>query len=1045
MTKTRVIPPSRFQRTLADPSNGTLTIFSATEDGVHLGHDTTYGSKITDYPAGIYIFSEKVTVHVDRQDTSEACAFSSPSSDLTIACSNLEVSPWGSRVVLSTRGEDGVAEIGSNIERKNGQRGHDLYLYIGKFNESFAQQLVLRADGGHGADIVRGTRKTLTGGDGGNAGSLTVAWRSSFSPVLDILASFKRRFDLPKDWSDEDEMSATALSSDHEVFFALKSTVQYILNTVPDPFSELEQHFEPLKELFGSGDEAPVKTIYDFTLALNDCIARFKKASNAANTLLAKASSATGGEPGKADDIGLDRGMTGTLGNRGRVSIDRLQSGGSATTKDPSELNFVFAHPVQCQMLLQKASAYFYFGNPANKEKAQQILIDLTQRLSFLTPELQDQVERKDPRSPLLLAYANYCKSYEATKSFIGSLVKVRTKAINMLIQISSTQVDYYGLPEYWVPRTNYEAFRKALDTSLLQLEKTESMYLTYLNESEQKDKLDKHVKTISGRIDGAVSGIKEELQQINAMLASKYRILADTTKRDAILKAKNDAETGMLRLADEVNAKFEISPRSLINGILNVAGNPTGEMAAAQAGALVYEGLTSVPDASGNPIPKNYIVRSLKKGSENSSKLKEEMLALSGGRDGSVELDEDFSTKLLADAATVEAILDQFADDSFGKVAGQAKSLLKNLANLVLARNADKVEYNLILRTILAKRAEIDSYEQSRAQLKNGTLERETNTAEDLRSATSLLEAIYDNSRARVMKLLNLVQRSLRYETLSTEDFMEEAAQEQAHTSHDAVQEEAVLSMTCSYLSDMRNKLCSRLHDVREKQGSDATLFPRNFENDGIGKYHHLSRPQLQALLKTGEVRVSVPPIYQIVETEEQSRSDFRGCAAVRIYRVRFWLKGLKLKKQLQANGIAPLASRPPPSKGSAAASERNADKHDHRFAQSRLVSIKLVHSGPETLISPTGDEFKFSHDPIPVSFSYRIFADGSFDVDDTSSGDIVNFSSVSRSPESVYAAPGPFTEWKISLEDLNTDEIDINGVTEGKFEFFGTYRAFH
>ncbi|KAF1975389.1 hypothetical protein BU23DRAFT_633351 [Bimuria novae-zelandiae CBS 107.79] len=496
-----------------------------------------------------------------------------------------------------------------------------------------------------------------------------------------------------------------------------------------------------------------------------------------------------------------------------------------------------------------------------------------------------------------------------------------------------------------------------------------------------------------------------------------------------------------MLRLTDEVNAHFEISPKSLINGLLNVAGNPTREMAAAQAGALVYEGLTSVPDASGNPIPKNYIVRSLKKGSENASKLKQEMLDLNGNREGSVELDKDFSMKLLADAATVEAILDQFSDDSFGKSASQAKAFLKRLATLVLVRNANKVEYNMILRTMLAKRAEIESYEQRRIEMKNGMLERENNAGEELRFATNLLESIYDNSRARVMKLLNLIQRSLRYEMLTTADFMEEAAQEQANAFQDAVPEEAVLSMTCGYLVEMRNKLCNRLRDVREKQGSDAALFPRNFENDGIGKYHNLSRLQFQNLLKTGEVRVSVPPIYQTVETEGQTRSDFIGCAAVCIYRVRFWLKGLKLKKHLQTSSVASSAPRVPFSHGSA----NDADKHDHRFTQSRLVSIKLVHSGPETLISPTGDKLTFSHDPIPVSFSYRIFADGSFDVDDTTSGDIVNFSRVSRSPESVYAAPGPFTEWKVSLVDLNTDDVDISGVTEGKFELFGTYRAFH
>ncbi|PLB50712.1 hypothetical protein P170DRAFT_508858 [Aspergillus steynii IBT 23096] len=138
----------------------------------------------------------------------------------------------------------------------------------------------------------------------------------------------------------------------------------------------------------------------------------------------------------------------------------------------------------------------------------------------------------------------------------------------------------------------------------------------------------------------------------------------------------------------------------------------------------------------------------------------------------------------------------------------------------------------------------------------------------------------------------------------------------------------------------------------------------------------------------------------------------EFWGCADVRVYRVFFWLDSIKRRPEVEA-------------------AKKNA-----------LVKISITHEGDSSYYDRTDRVHTFAHDPICPGWSYRLlstpYQGQNFEV--VESGDIVS----DRGVTMAYAAPSPFASWTISLHHLDYDKLDLSGITGGRFEFFGTSRAF-
>ena len=128
-----------------------------------------------------------------------------------------------------------------------------------------------------------------------------------------------------------------------------------------------------------------------------------------------------------------------------------------------------------------------------------------------------------------------------------------------------------------------------------------------------------------------------------------------------------------------------------------------------------------------------------------------------------------------------------------------------------------------------------------------------------------------------------------------------------------------------------------------------------------------------------------------------------------MRLYRVRFNLVGLQL-----------IEKRKP--------------------VEDALVMFNLTHSGVETIVDRANLGLDFEHDRVKVLYSFRLKADGTRTVLDNGNIAESDINQVATS----YAAPGPFTEWTVSMAGTDFTNVDIGHVTQAYFVFCGTNYPF-
>ncbi|GKU06747.1 serine protein [Fusarium langsethiae] len=219
----------------------------------------------------------------------------------------------------------------------------------------------------------------------------------------------------------------------------------------------------------------------------------------------------------------------------------------------------------------------------------------------------------------------------------------------------------------------------------------------------------------------------------------------------------------------------------------------------------------------------------------------------------------------------------------------------------------------------------------------------------------------------------------------------------------------DASLSLPAAALTNVHDRLAGDLFEAEDKAGSDAQLFPPKFDDDR-GKFVQVDH---DSLIKHGQLRIKLPASTPVAS--ENTLPDFRGCADVRIYRVRFFLEGVKIKPDALSKGRCP------------------------------IVDIDITQEGDSVYYDPSGNCHTFTHEPVDVKPSFRVSPspDGATRLTVVDNGDIVSMVPRAGKVEK-YAAPSPFATWTISLRDVDLASVDLSSVTKAWFEFFGTSRSF-
>ncbi|MBB3192541.1 hypothetical protein [Halomonas cerina] len=107
----------------------------------------------------------------------------------------------------------------------------------------------------------------------------------------------------------------------------------------------------------------------------------------------------------------------------------------------------------------------------------------------------------------------------------------------------------------------------------------------------------------------------------------------------------------------------------------------------------------------------------------------------------------------------------------------------------------------------------------------------------------------------------------------------------------------------------------------------------------------------------------------------------------------------------------------------------------------------ITITHGGTETIVSPEGTPFTFTHDELTISFTYfgnQYDANRPQDCIYEGGHIIPEWKLSEESKHDPLPLLGPFTVWRISVESRKNPGLDISGIDEITLEFLGEHNEF-
>ncbi|KAJ5279656.1 hypothetical protein N7478_005028 [Penicillium angulare] len=415
-----------------------------------------------------------------------------------------------------------------------------------------------------------------------------------------------------------------------------------------------------------------------------------------------------------------------------------------------------------------------------------------------------------------------------------------------------------------------------------------------------------------------------------------------------------------------------------------------------------VWEGVTTIPDADGNAVSKLLIARRIRKALGNLADIDkgDESRTVRDPDTGELVLDKERDDLLVASKAQIDKFVEDFQPSKIGPQAVRVQKALKRYADMITERNDMKVQYNVQLKALVKLNSQFHAIREAQDKLRKNVVHLDIGQISQMKQMS---EDIYFWNRARTMRLLSLYRRAIYLATLTKPD-----ANEIGLGTSDVA-----LSFPAVALSATQSRLHAALFDAESKAGSDAAQFPHNFDNDE-GKCVDLTPEDLEFLRKHDHVRIKLPATTPA--PTKDTLSSFRGCADVRVYRVRFWLDGVRLQRDIRSSG-------------------------NHI-----VLDVNLTHEGDSVYYDRFGNYHAFTHDPIDIKPSFRVSQSpdgGSAHLSALDNGAIVSAVPTAGGLQK-YAAPSPFATWTVSFRNVDFNTLDLSGITKGWFEFFGTYRAF-
>lgn len=814
--------------------DGRSLILSVSETPVTLGQSTALGNNFT-AKTEVTIFAEKIHV----SDSVRGKNFGIFTNSLAV-----EKSPEFD--VSGSPGQSGTATPeGDGSAGGPGTDAGAINAYVETFTEDLLQLkfLLQGGKGGDGQDTMNGK-----GGDGGNGGKGGTIHLVYSNPNKVILSKIDTIFKIKGEGGDDTSKDANALQKKRD---AIKSLVPE-LKSISAGRDVLSHCVSQLETVVNDS----TKTVRNLEEQLDNVDRSLRAQSNYNCTAILTNIGISGGQYGTFGSGTTQNGQSGKPGEQGNQNVTEFGFEPDVMRNIP----FVFAHPDQCQMLLQKASTLYYAGDI---QKSVVLLKRLLNRLRFV-----DSLSKADR---LYQAYQDNEARLFTSRS-IERLKSIYKTANGLMRQINLRQ-DFYGRSYQYTPRGSYKFYDDQSQRLLNNLEIIESAYSDYFKSLKtQSASIDmvksarSHADLIIEQANGIIDRLKKEVE------ITSYSIAAF----DPVIKSKRQEVHGLIEnVKEEIKNTFSVNFSDIVNALTLCAFAPNKFMMSIQLGDLLYKASAEIPDDQGNHVNKGYLLNSISDCEASEEALLE---AYHRRNDGKLEVDDLNASKLIVEEQKLNELLGKYRSQLSSSTLTNLKKAFDDYVKTVIERNNTVIHYNAVIQLWVKYQNQIRYYQTIKNSLTDTAL---VEINPDFPLVSTYMAQMYNDARSQVLESLYLTQRALSFWSLTT-----------VHAIQQVLGELPLSGVTHAVATQLKSNLLTEFSKAIENYGLDAQIFPAH--GSSFGETIKLTDNQIQALKYSNGVILNIPPIFK--ETPKKpSVSPFVGWANVRLTKVRVWVNGAK------------------------------------------------------------------------------------------------------------------------------------------------------
>lgn len=799
-------------------------VLSALDDPVSIGKGGDHGG---DFEAdkGVVVFAEGVSIAGD---------FQSPSIEV---CTHSIDQVIGSKPALDVSGKDGTSWALQTAVDANGADGGDgdpggsIHLFIESLPDSIGElRLIAKGgDGGEGQSSANGMGGA--GGSGREGGDVEVYFSNrDLAQLSAIRACIAEEDDVAR------ARDARQILAD--------------LTSDPDRYASLSGEIDALAALLHGSTVDPDR-LRDVLVPIGYGL---EAAVDRARTHLITRTNVRGGDYGVHGSGFTGEKRNGTSGRPGKLLVEAVRLDDPAAR--PS--NFIFVHPDQCRMLLDKAKIAYFVGGDELIASAAILLRRLIDRTAFAVELAAD--------SPVRKLYEEHGDDY-AVSSGIDRLARLNDQATQLFSQLRLGS-DYYGHAATYAPLVSESYYQDLLDRQLGHLEVVESAYKAYYAAFEAQQTTLDQVRQARAQARAAIDDAQAQLTILGQLTAQTARAIAVyapqlATKKQALLDA-------MKGLEDQINKKFDVSFDNILSALTTVAFAPNKFMVGVQLAGVLYKGAEEIPNDQGVDVNKKYLISGIRSSEATISSLTEGFAAQ---KDGTLASDDPGAAKLVVARDQFEKLM----EDMTGKLSDlkDVEKAFDDYIGAIVERNNQILRYNAILNTEWDKLALIRTYEAELEQFSDETLK---TLRPDLPAVAGFVARLYHDARDRVLETLYSTSRAYRFWALSNRDPVQQTFASVAPPDIDTAMLRAVQVTLLGDLADALQAL----------QRAPQSFPPE--DSSGPGIVLALDPEQVDTLRTEGLLLFQIEPVRPDTTKDE---SPFAGWANIRLRRVRAWLDG--------------------------------------------------------------------------------------------------------------------------------------------------------